>query len=74
MGRMRHTPEQVIGKLRDELLDGEIRTTVLEAQVVTERWRQHDNRIRPHSALGFRPPAPEAIEPWFGELMALGLT
>jgi transposase InsO family protein len=35
-----------------------------EAEVLIERWRRHDNTIRPHSALGYRPPAPEAILPW----------
>ena len=48
--------------LRDELLDREIFYTLQEAQVLIERWRQHYNRFRPHSALGYRPPAPEAIE------------
>jgi transposase InsO family protein len=53
--------ESFNGKLRDELLDREIFYTLLEAKVLIERWRQHYNRIRPHSALGYRPPAPEAI-------------
>ena len=48
------------GKLRDELLDREIFFTLQEAQVLIERRRQHDNGVRPHSALGYRPPAPEA--------------
>jgi putative transposase len=52
--------ESFNGKLRDELLDREIFFTLQEAQVLIERWRQHYNRIRPHSALGYRPPAPEA--------------
>jgi len=34
---------------------------VAEARVLIERWREHYNRVRPHSALGYRPPAPEAI-------------
>ena len=49
------------GALRDELLNGEIFYTVAEARVLIERWREHYNRVRPHSALGYRPPAPEAI-------------
>jgi len=53
--------ESLNGKLRDELLNGEIVYTVAEARVLIERWRQHYNRVRPHSALGYRPPAPEAI-------------
>jgi putative transposase len=51
--------ESFNGKLRNELLDGEIFYTLREAQVLIEQWRQHYNRIRPHSALGYRPPAPE---------------
>lgn len=35
-----------------------------EAQVLAERWRRHYNTMRPHSSLGYRPPAPEAIAPW----------
>jgi hypothetical protein len=53
--------ESFNGKLRDELLNGEIFYTLLEAKVLIERWRQHYNRVRPHSSLGYRPPAPEAI-------------
>jgi transposase InsO family protein len=53
--------ESFNGKLRDELLDREIFYTLLEAKVLIERWRQNYNRIRPHSALGYRPPAPAAI-------------
>ena len=34
-----------------------------EVKVLVERWRQAYNRIRPHSALGYRPPAPEAVAP-----------
>ncbi len=55
--------ESFIGKRRDELLNGEIFYTLTEAKVLVERWRQLYNRVRPHSALGYRPPAPEAIEP-----------
>ncbi len=51
------------GKLRNELLNGEIFTTLLEAQVLIEQWRRVYNRIRPHSSLGYRPPAPKAILP-----------
>jgi len=55
--------ESFNGKLRDELLNREIFDTVLEAKVLMGRWRQEYNRFRPHSALGYRPPAPETIEP-----------
>lgn len=51
--------ESFNGKLRDELLNGEIFDTVTEARVITERWRKHYNTIRPHSSLGYKPPAPE---------------
>lgn len=53
--------ESFNGKLRDELLDREIFYTLQEAQVLIEWWRQHYNGVRPHSALGYRPPAPEAV-------------
>ena len=52
--------ESFNGKLRDELLDREIFYTLPEAKVLIERWRQLYNRVRPHSSLGYRPPAPEA--------------
>ena len=47
------------GKLRNELLDGEIFHTLSEAQVIIEEWQWHYNRIRPNSALRYRLPAPE---------------
>ena len=49
------------GKLRDELLNREIFTTLEEAKVLIEQRRREYNQVRPHSALGYRPPAPEAI-------------
>lgn len=52
--------ESFNGKLRDELLNGEIFYTLLEAKVIIEKWRRDYNTIRPHSSLGYRPPAPEA--------------
>ncbi len=55
--------ESLNGKLRDELLDREVFHSLGEAQVLTEAWRRHYNAVRPHSALGYRPPAPEAV-PW----------
>lgn len=55
--------ESFNGKLRDELLNGEIFYTLKEAQVLIERWRIHYNTIRPHSAIGYRPPAPQTILP-----------
>jgi transposase InsO family protein len=56
--------ESFIGKMRDELLNQEIFFTLREAKVLVERWRKEYNEIRPHSALGYRPPAPKAFEPW----------
>ena len=52
--------ESFNGRLRDELLNGEIFYTLKEAQVMIEDWRKHYNQVRPHSALGYRPPAPPA--------------
>ncbi len=49
------------GKMRDELLAREIFYSVKEAQVLIEMWRKHYNTVRPHSSLGYRPPAPETI-------------
>lgn len=50
------------GKLRDELLDREVFDTLLEAKLLTERWRLEYNHVRPHSSLGDRPPTPEAFD------------
>ena len=50
-------------RFRDELLNGEVFYTLQEAQIIIEQWRRHYNTIRPHSALGYRPPAPETIIP-----------
>ena len=55
--------ESFNGKLRDELLDREIFYTLTEAKLLIERWRRVYNTVRPHSALGYRPPAPEAVRP-----------
>jgi putative transposase len=55
--------ESFNGKLRDELLNGEIFYTLKEAQVIIERWRTDYNTHRPHSSLGYLPPAPETLEP-----------
>jgi putative transposase len=55
--------ESFNGKLRDEFLNGEIFYTLQEAKVLIERWRQHYNTVRPHSSLGYRPPAPVTFLP-----------
>ncbi|HAA75395.1 TPA: IS3 family transposase, partial [Candidatus Latescibacteria bacterium] len=54
--------ESFNGKFRDELLNGEIFTTLQEAKVLTAWWRRQYNHLRPHSALGYRPPAPVVIK------------
>lgn len=53
--------ESFNGKMRDELLNREIFYTLQEARVIIEQWRCEYNMIRPHSSLGDRPPAPEAV-------------
>lgn len=53
--------ESFNGKLRDELLYREIPTTLAEAKVLIGQWRKEYNQVRPHSALGYRPPAPVTI-------------
>lgn len=55
--------ESFNGRFRDEFLNGEIFYSLREAQILIEQWRKHYNTRRPHSALGYRPPAPEAIIP-----------
>jgi len=55
--------ESFNGTLRDQLLNGEIFYTLREAKVLLERWRCHYNQVRPHSSLGYRPPAPETTLP-----------
>ena len=65
--------ESFNGKLRDELLNGEIFCSLAEAAVLVEQWRREYNTVRPHSACGGFPPAPEAIKPspWFLRMPAL---
>ena len=53
--------ESFNGKLRDELLNREVFDTLMEAKALIEDWRREYNHVRPHSALGYRPPAPLAI-------------
>lgn len=53
--------ESFNGKLRDELLNREVFTTLQEAKVLIEQWRREYNQVRPHSAKNYRPPAPEAV-------------
>jgi transposase InsO family protein len=55
--------ESFNGSLRDELLNGEIFYSLAETRVLIETWRRHYNTVRPHSSLGYLPPAPEAATP-----------
>ena len=55
--------ESFNGTLGEELLKREIFYSLEEAKVLIEQWRREYNTIRPHSSLGYRPPAPEAIQP-----------
>ena len=57
--------ESFNGRLRDELLNGEIFYSLREAQIIIEEWRKHCNTKRAHSALGYRPPDPEAKIPMY---------
>lgn len=53
--------ESFNARFRDELLNGEIFYSLKEARIIIEEWRRHYNTVRPHSALGYRPPAPESL-------------
>jgi putative transposase len=55
--------ESFNAQIRNELLNGEIFYTLKEAQIMIEGWRRHYNTVRPHGALGYRPPAPEVFVP-----------
>jgi transposase InsO family protein len=55
--------ESFNARFRDEFLNGEVFYSIREAEILIEQWRKHYNTKRPHSALGYRPPAPEAILP-----------
>jgi len=61
--------ESFNSKLRDEFLNGEIFYSMKEIRVLAERWRVHYNTVRPHSSLGYRPPAPEA---WLAKSLGYG--
>ncbi len=65
--------ESFNGKLRDECLNMEIFYTLTEAKVLIEQWRNFYNTERPHSSLGYRPPAPQAILPPAARLAALSI-
>ena len=66
--------ESFNGKMRDELLNGEIFYSLKEAQVLIEMWRKHYNTVRPHSALGYQPPVPATIVIQPSQFQQVGLT
>ena len=66
--------ESFNGKLRDEFLNREVFYTLQELQILLEQWRRTYNQIRPHSALGYRPPAPQTILPRLVPAGTFGLT
>lgn len=65
--------ESFNGKLRDELLDREMFDTLVEAQVLIAMWRKEYNQIRPHSSLGYRPPAPPTFHLPYVPILTLGV-
>jgi putative transposase len=65
--------ESFNGKMRDELLNREVFTTLMEVKVLVERWRREYNQVRPHSSLNYLPPAPETIMPPERESLTLGV-
>jgi len=66
--------ESFNGKMRDELLAGEIFYSLTEAQVIIEQWRWHYNQIRPHSSLRYKPPTPATFIPHSSQLQHVGVT
>jgi hypothetical protein len=58
----------IAAELRDELPNGEIFYSLKEAQIIIEQWRKHYNTVRPHSAPGYRPPAPQTMNPFLTPL------
>jgi putative transposase len=66
--------ESFNGKMRDELLNGEIFYSLKEAQVLIEMWRKHYNTIRPHSSLGYRSPIPATILAQTTQIQSVGLS
>lgn len=55
--------ESFNGKMRYELLNGELFYTLKEAQIIIEKWRRQFNTIRPHMSLGYKAPCPETCAP-----------
>jgi len=66
--------ESFNGRMRDELLAREVFYSLKEAQVLIEMWRRHYNTLRPHSSLGYRPPAPATLLAQSSQIQPVGLT
>jgi len=66
--------ESFNGRMRDELLEREVFYSLKEAQVLIEMWRRHYNTLRPHSSLGYRPPAPATLLAQSSQIQPVGLT
>lgn len=66
--------ESFNGKMRDELLNGEIFYSLKEAQILIEIWRKHYNTVRPHSSLGYRPPVPATVLVQPTQIQSVGLS
>ena len=66
--------ESFNGKMRDELLAGEIFYSLKEAQVIIEQWRWHYNQVRPHSSLGYKAPSPATFLPASSQPQLAGVT
>ena len=73
MARKRHTPEQIVAKLRQvDVLTSQgtsvadaIRSIGVTEVILIASWRRHSKAVRPHASLGYRPPAPEVFVPAF---------
>ena len=66
--------ESFNGKMRDELLSGEIFYSLKEAQVLIEMWMEHYNTVRPHSSLSYKPPAPATVVVQPSQIQQISLT
>jgi putative transposase len=69
--------ESFNGRLRDELLNATLFSSLAHAQAVLTEWRRDYNTIRPHSSLGNLPPAyyaklSEPVSQRDGSLRAIG--
>lgn len=60
--------ESFNGRFRDECLNDQWFSTLYEARVLIEAWRQDYNSHRPHSSLGYVPPAEFAAQHQFATM------